>query len=539
MLEDITARRHAEQELRSTEARWRTYLQTASEILYAITPEGRVKFASRALTTKLGYKVEDVLGHRFTEVVHPDDRAHCLAFFHETLRNGTSPGSIEYRAIHKDGTWRWHASTGSTYTDRDGRRAYFGVARDISIRRQAQEELRAAHSRLEEMARIVDRSPSVVVLWRADPGWPVEFVSQSVRQFGYGPEDFTTRKLTFRDITHADDRDRVTAEVEAHATSSHREYTQEYRVQCRDGTIRWVDDHTIVRVDAQGHVTHHEGVITDITARKDSEDRARAARERELTLARDVQQHLLPNLFPPLTRLEVNALSQPSRHLGGDYYDMIAVDARHNGLVIADVSGKGAPAALMMAACRALLRQCARGETSPGAVLRRVNRALQPDMPPRMYITLFYGIVNLDTLELRYSRAGHEPALLLRADAGANAGANAGEGKENAPPELLSEGGLALGMAPADIFDTTLGEATVNLKPGDLVALYTDGVNEACNIAGEEFGRDRLANILARYAELPLDEILKRLDRHLRQFCTLAPRDDDRALLLVRAKKEE
>ncbi|AHF90530.1 serine phosphatase [Opitutaceae bacterium TAV5] len=529
MLEDITARRLAEQELRSTEARWRTYLQTASEILYALTPEGRVKFVSQALTSKLGYKVEEALGHRFTEVIHPDDRARCMAFFRETIRDGSSHGSIEYRAIHKDGTWRWHASTGSAYSDRDGRRAYFGVARDVSIRRKAQEELRAALGRLEEMARIIDRSPSVVVLWRADPGWPVEFVSQSVRQFGYEPEDFTVRKLTFRDITHDDDRERVIAELEAHAASGHREYTQEYRVQCRDGSIRWVDDHTIVRVDAQGNVTHHEGVITDITARKDAEDRERAARERELTLARDVQQHLLPSVFPAFARIEVNALSQPSRHLGGDYYDVIAVDDRHCGIVIADVSGKGAPAALMMAACRASLRQCAQGEVSPGAVLRRVNRALQPDMPPRMFITLFYGIVDLDTLELRYSRAGHEPALLLRADAG----------EENADPELLSEGGLALGMAPADIFDATLGEASVHLGPGDLVALYTDGVNEACNVSGEEFGRERLAGVLARCAELPLDEILKRIDRHLRQFCTLAPRDDDRALLLVRAKKTE
>ncbi len=523
MLEDITARRFAEDELRRTEARWRTYIQTASEILYALTPEGRVKFVSQAWTAKLGHPVDEVIGTPFRDFIHPDDVGLWDSFFARTLATGGDGEGIEYRTRHREGRWIWHASTGSAYTDRDKRRAFFGVGRDISIRRQAQQELRTALARLEEMARIVDRSPSVVVLWRAEGGsWPVEFVSASIRQFGYTPEDLTTRRLSFRDITHPDDRERVGAEVDAHAAAGHREYNQEYRIQCADGSVRWVDDHTIVRMNDKGEVTHHEGLISDVTARKAAEAGAREAQERELALARDVQQHLLPSRFPPLGRIDVEVLSQPSQQLGGDYYDVLPVDERHHGFVIADVSGKGAPAALMMAACRASLRLCAPGELSPAAVLRRVNRALQPDMPPGMYITLFYGILNLDTLALRFCRAGHEPALLLREAGGA--------------PVLLGDGGMALGMAPDELFEATLDEGRVVLSAGDLLALYTDGVNEACNAAGEEFGRDRLADSLRRHQKEPLADILRRVDRYLRQFCTLAPRHDDRALLLVRAR---
>lgn len=523
MLEDITARRLAEEELRRTEARWRTYIQTASEILYALTPEGRFKFVSQAWTTKLGHRVEEVIGAEFRDFVHPDDVGIWDAFFARTLATGGDGDGIEYRARHSDGRWIWHASTGSAYTDRDRRRAFFGVGRDISIRRQAQQELRTALARLEEMARIVDRSPSVVVLWRAEGGsWPVEFVSASVRQFGYSPDDLVARRISFRDITHPDDRERVGAELEAHAANGHREYNQEYRIQCADGSVRWVDDHTIVRMDETGCVTHHEGLITDITERKAAEERAREVRERELELARDVQQHLLPSRFPSLGRVEVEVLSQPSQQLGGDYYDVLSVDDLHHGFVIADVSGKGAPAALMMAACRASLRLCAPAELSPAAVLRRVNRALQPDMPPGMYITLFYGILNLDTRVLRYCRAGHEPAMVLRAGGG--------------QPVLLGEGGMALGMAPDELFDATLDEGRVVLEAGDLLALYTDGINEACNAAGDEFGRDRLADALRRHQGESLAEILRRVDRYLRQFCTLAPRHDDRALLLIRAR---
>ncbi len=523
MLEDITGRRLAEDELRRSEARWRTYLSTASEILYAITPEHIYKFVSPAWTNKLGHPVEEVLGHSFFDFVHEEDAPRCRAFIDRILGGQPDTGLVEYRMHHRDGRWIWHASTGSAYSDRDGRRAYFGVGRDISLRRQAQEELRAALARREELERIIDRSPSVVVLWRAEAGyWPVEFVSASIRQFGYYPDQFTGRQLTFADITHPEDRERVAAELQAHAATGHDEYNQEYRIQCADGAVRWVDDHTIVRRAADGTVTHHEGVITDITARKASEERERAARERELNLAREVQQHLLPSVFPDLRRLEARALSQPSLHLGGDYFDVLEIDPSHRGFVMADVSGKGAPAALMMAACRANLRQVAPGELSPAAVLRRVNRALQPDMPPRMFITLFYGILNVDTLELRYARAGHEAGLLVRSG-------------EAGRVELLGEGGLALGLAPAELFDT-IGEASVTLAPGDLLALYTDGINEACNITGEEFGRDRLVGVLQRHAAEPLESLLRTVDRYLRQFCTLAQRDDDRALLLVRPR---
>ncbi len=523
MLEDITARHEAEEEMRRAESRWRTYIQTASEILYALTPEGRIKFVSQAWTTKLGHSVDEVIGMSFRDFVHPEDVERWDVFFRGTLASGGDGQGIEYRVRHLDGRWIWHASTGSAYTDRDKRRAYFGVGRDITIRRKAQQELSAALARLEEMARIIDRSPSVVVLWRAEGGsWPVEFVSASVRQFGYNPEDLTGRKLSFRDMTHPDDRERVGAEVEAHAAAGHQEYNQEYRIQCADGTVRWVDDHTIVRLDDAGRVTHHEGLITDITERKAAADRARMAQERELELAKDVQQHLLPSRFPDMARIELEVLSQPSLQLGGDYYDVMRVDHRHYGFVIADVSGKGAPAALMMAACRASLRLCAIGELSPAAVLHRVNRVLQPDMPPGMYITLFYCILNTDTLALRFCRAGHEAGLLLRAGGGS--------------PELLGDGGMALGMAPPDLFEATLDEGRIVLGAGDLLALYTDGINEACNASGDEFGRDRLEDSLRRHQKDSLAEILRRVDRYLRQFCTLAPRHDDRALLLIRPR---
>ncbi|CAM3132800.1 PAS domain S-box protein [Rariglobus hedericola] len=521
MLEDVSARHAAEQDLRRSESRWRTYLKIASEILFAITPEGTYKFVSDAWTPKLGHEVAEIIGHDYTEFIHPEELSLFRDFIAETLELGVSPRGIEYRVRHKDGHWVWHATTGSAYTDRDGRRAFFGVGRDVSIRRKAQEELKLALARREELEQIVNRSPSIVVLWLAEENWPVEYVSQSIRQFGYQPEDFTSRRLSFRGITHPDDRERVGAEVEAHAATNHHEYSQEYRIVCADGSVRWVDDHTVVRFDPEGNVTHHEGLITDITPRKDAEDRERALRERDLRLAGEVQHQLRPHVFPDIGEVEIEALSQASLHIGGDYYDVLPVDGRRWGFVIADVAGKGPAAALMMAACRATLRLCAAGEPSAATVVRRVNRALHGDMPPGMFISLFYGILDLDTNRLTYVRAGHEPALLLKAG---------GE------LELLSAGGLALGFDEGPVFDSLLEEAVLDLGPGDLLALYTDGITEAANASGDEFGRDRLVTTLVGQEETPLPRVVEKLNRYLRQFSALASRNDDRTLLLVRPR---
>jgi len=522
MLEDITSRHAAEDKLRRSEARWRSYLEHASEILYALTPQLEFKFLSPAWTAKLGYRVDECNGTRFLDYVHPEDQENCRQAIERVIQEKGTASGFEYRMRHQNGKWIWHASSGSHYFDRDGLSGFFGVGRDIQLRKDAQRELEKALKQREELERIVNRSPSVVVLWKAARnGWAVEFISASIQQFGFNPEDFTNGTIAYLDITHPDDRDRVRAEVKAHAQKGDNEYNQEYRIVCPQGRIRWIDDHTIVRRNEEGTVTHHEGVLTDITERKAAEELAKEAAERELRLASAVQQHLLPSISDESKPLEVESFSQPSLHLGGDYYDQFEVDADHRAFVIADVSGKGAPAALMMSACRTGLRLLARNEHSPARVVTRLNQALYPDMPPRMFITLFFCIINIRTLELRYCRAGHEPALLIHAD--------------NEELQMLDEGGMAIGMMEHAFFEESISEGSLILQQGDLLALYTDGINEACNAQNEEFGLERMAELLQRYKTSPLNHLLARLDRHLRQFCALSTVQDDKTLLVIRA----
>lgn len=522
MLVDITDRVRAEQEARANELRLRRYFENASEILYSVNGAGVFTFVSPAWTLKLGHALGDVVGHSFREFVHPEDVEACEAFFREVREAGVSTRSVEYRIRHVDGGWRWHASTGSLIRDEKGTASFFGIGRDISRRHAAQTELRASLERREELERIIARSPSVVVLWSAQEGWAVQFVSESLSQFGYRAQDLVGGQVRYIDLIHPDDVARVMDEVRAHTLAGHTEYSQEYRIVCKDGQVRWVDDRTAVRVDADGRATHHEGILTDITERKAAEERERIARERDLRIAYEVQQHLLPNVYPDIAAVEIDTLYTPSRLVGGDYYDFFEVGDRRWGIAVADVSGKGTAAALMMASCRTALRVKAQGGWAPANVLRMVNYIVQPDMPKAMFISAIYGILDLSTNVFTLSRAGHEPGLVIRA--------GTGEVLELCPA------GMALGLDPGALFDECLDEQVVTVGPGDLLVLYTDGITETANPEGVEFGRERLAEVLRESRHLPLAEIRQQVDRALCAFAFNAPAADDRTLLLIRPR---
>jgi len=522
MLIDITERVRAEQELRTNEQRLRRYFDNASEILYSLSAQGVCVSVSPAWTAKLGHALQEVVGHAFTEFVHPEDVAACVAFFREVRDGGGANRSVEYRIRHKEGAWRWHATTGAIIHDEGGEAVFFGIGRDITLRRQAEDALHAALARREELERIIDRSPSVVVLWSAREGWPVEFVSESVSQFGFSAQEIMNGRVRFMDLIHPADLNRVVAEVRAHAAAGHREYRQVYRFVTRAGQVRWIDDRTLVRVGADGQVTHHEGILSDITVRREAEEREREARERDLQVAREVQNHLLPRVYPDISEVEIDTLYTPSRLVGGDYYDFFPVGERRWGFAVADVSGKGTAAALMMASCRTALRVKAQGGWNPATVLRMVNYIVQPDMPEAMFISLVYGILDLDTNVFTFCRAGHEPGLVIRARDG----------------EVLTlcPSGMALGLDPGPLFDETLEEASIALEPHDVLVLYTDGITETADDLGREFGRERLADVLGATQGQPLAEIHHAVDRALVDYTINAPAADDRTLLLVRPR---
>jgi sigma-B regulation protein RsbU (phosphoserine phosphatase) len=237
--------------------------------------------------------------------------------------------------------------------------------------------------------------------------------------------------------------------------------------------------------------------------------------ERELELARQVQRRVLPRAFPLAPGLRFAARYSPARQVGGDFYDVIALDERRFGFAIADVSDKGMPAALFMALTRSLLLAEARREASPSAVLASINRLLLELSEPSMFVTAFYGVVDQETGLLSYARAGHDYPLHIR------------KGSVNS----LSGRGMPLGIFPGDEFH--IEEVNTRLQPGDRLVLYTDGLSDVMNESGELYESLRLKELFCSKAQLPPEQMCAAVFDELLAFQGQAEQFDDMAMLVI------
>ena len=210
---------------------------------------------------------------------------------------------------------------------------------------------------------------------------------------------------------------------------------------------------------------------------------------RELALAREVQERLLPQSLPVLDGLDLAAVEQPAREVGGDYYDAVSLGDDCAGVIVADVSGKGAAAAFYMAEMKGIFQSASRLTRSPSEFLAQANEALSPSLQRGAFVSATYAVIDAEKGTVSLARAGHCPAILSRDTARPDGGR-----------WLLRGDGLAIGLdRPGRLFRQTLREQTVALAPGDALVLFTDGLVEARNPAGEEFGYDRLADAVARH----------------------------------------
>ncbi|NWG19217.1 MAG: PP2C family protein-serine/threonine phosphatase [Chloroflexi bacterium] len=243
--------------------------------------------------------------------------------------------------------------------------------------------------------------------------------------------------------------------------------------------------------------------------------RRQAEIERELLLARDIQQGLLLEAVPRLPGWEIHAISLPARDLGGDLYDFLPFENGCQGIMIGDVSGKGLPAALRMAVARTVFRFAARRGAAPSCTLAEVNRSIIADIPQGM-ITMLYAVLDTRSGILRVANAGHHYPVLL-----------------NGRVSELELSGLPLGVDD----DTDYEEICTEIAPGDTVILYTDGVVEATNRTEEYFGYERLEQMLVEGATLKPRALVARLLHELRAWSD-NNQDDDITVVVMRRRLE-
>jgi sigma-B regulation protein RsbU (phosphoserine phosphatase) len=238
--------------------------------------------------------------------------------------------------------------------------------------------------------------------------------------------------------------------------------------------------------------------------------------ERELQMARKVQNSLLPRQIPLINGWDFDIRWKPAREVSGDYYDFIDLKEGKLGIVIADVTDKGMPAALFMASTRSFVRASANASLSPAEGIIHSNRLICGESEDGLFVTLFYALIDLQSGEFTYVNAGHNPPLFYHS--------------ANGQLSILATTGIPLGIDPEHVYT----QQTITLRSGDFVLLYTDGVSEATNPLGEEFGMDRLKASVLSTPMSNCKEIIKVLEESLHSFIAPSGAFDDLTILIAK-----
>jgi len=253
--------------------------------------------------------------------------------------------------------------------------------------------------------------------------------------------------------------------------------------------------------------------------------------EEELRIARQIQMSLLPRGPVDVPGLSITALCVPAREVGGDYYDFFRLPHDRLGVLIADVSGKGTSAALYMAELKGIVLSLSQIYQSPRQLLLEVNRIISENLDSRSFITMTYAVIDIAKGTMVHARAGHTPLVFLSGLDGSTAGA-----------QVLTPSGMVVGLridGAAEKFAELLEEDTIDLRPGDVIVLYTDGITEAMNAESDLFGEARLSRIVEEHGHLDCAELRERILREIEAFVGGADQHDDMTMILLKVDRPE
>ncbi|MDD3951183.1 MAG: transporter substrate-binding domain-containing protein [Desulfobacterales bacterium] len=248
---------------------YRSFFENSMDAILITAPEGGVISANPSACELFGRTEAEMIGLGMNSLVDVSD-PRLPEFLAKRERYRKARGELTH--IRKDGA-RFSAEIASAFfMDGFGAIKTSVIIRDATERKAAEKALIAAYSKREELEFIINHSPVIVWLWKAEPGWPVEYVSDNIAQYGYSPDAFTSGRIAYVSIVHPDDFSRISTEVERFVNEGKTDFTQEYRIVAKSGEVRWIDDRTWVRRGADGSISHFQGIVMDITVRKQAEE---------------------------------------------------------------------------------------------------------------------------------------------------------------------------------------------------------------------------------------------------------------------------
>ncbi len=282
-----------------------------------------------------------------------------------------------------------------------------------------------------------------------------------------------------------------------------------------------------LKVDGPAEIGAIAGVFNDITdkfKKAQSSILEQEKMQKEMEVAKQIQHSLLPRKKPDVSGYDIAPLYQAAAEVGGDYYDFVQVDDDTVGVVVADVSGKGVPGSLVMTMIRTALRMEARGNKNASDVMSKMNAFVTDDMKKGMFVTMFYVILDSKNRIISYASAGHNPMILYR--------------HETNETFFLNPKGFPVGISLPDeeLFRRSISLEKIKLKKDDMLVIYTDGVTEAMNARRDQYGEDRLINIIKANGHLAPDKFIDALETDVKNFTAGHPQNDDITVVAVKEK---
>lgn len=509
MWEDSTQRKQSEEELGKLSS---AVERTPDPILIA-SANGTIEYVNAAFEKVTGFSAQEVIGQTpriLKSGVHPQEFYRRLW---DTILAGR-PWWGTFVNRRKDGQLYFSEASIAPIFSTQGEITHFvSVERDITERKQAEKKLQEF---ADEISDLYNHAPCGY--HSLDPeGVFIRINETELGWLGYAREEILQKKK-FTEVIRNED---VRAFEVGFATLKERGWVRdlEFRMVRKDGTtLPALLSATAVR-DGAGKFKMSRSTVFDMTERLVLEDmkRQESRASQEMETARQVQARLSPQTAPALETLEYASACTQVRAVGGDYYDFINLSPGRMGLVVADVSGKGLSGALLMAGLRADLRsKCQAAPLDLSHTLEMVNKSFYESTDPGVFVSLFFGDYEDATRRLRYANCGHNPPLLVRVDG---------------TVEHLGGTGPVLGLLP----DWECSVAEAQMASGDILAFFTDGMQEAFNDAREEFGIARLVETVRANRHLPVSSLLNVIITTVERFSG-GRQEDDQTLILARVR---
>ncbi|MFA4876628.1 MAG: SpoIIE family protein phosphatase [Methanoregula sp.] len=539
-IRDITDRKRAEQEMISTTRRMSEIIDFLPDATFVIDLEGKVIAWNHAMEEITGVTAGKMLGKGKYEYAIPfygveKPMLANLIFMpeveiekrYDTIEKvgDTLVVDIFIPDFRPGGVYFW-AKASPLYDPQGNISGAIETIRDITDRKRAEQEIVSSRRSLADIISFLPDATMAINLEGKVITWnhAMEELTGIAKEQILGKGDYEyslpfygDRKPMLADLVLMPE-----AEVESRYTHVTREgdtlVVDTFIPNLGSGRYFWAKASPLY--DPQGKVTGAIETIRDITERREMEGRL-ARSNAELQIAAEIQQSFMPEIIPKINGFDIAARSVMAKEVGGDFFDVIpfeiiSLGKGKLGILIADVSGKGVPAALFMALSRIVVRVNALWHRDPAEAIYHSNNIIAQDSKAGMFVTLFYGTLSEKDRTLTYVNAGHNPPIICR--------------KKDGSLEELMPTGIVLGA----VENRDYASCTVDIGPGDVIVLYTDGVTESINKDEEMFGEDRLKSVIIENADLSTNEILEKILNEVRQFTGDMPQFDDITLMVIK-----